>query len=467
MKLANKFLVSHLALRPVQRTLLGLAIFFSLAAIPLPAQSSPGQAAASTVSLHDRVWIASQVYSDIQTYFGHWRAVPDLDFDKEFQSYIDQILANDDRRTFVLATTALVAKLQNGHSGFGDLSMFEDFGQPLGLYACPIDSKWVVVRSSVKGVKPGDVIAGIDGEKIDGFYQSLSQYLSASDERWKRRALFESPYLFPQSFSLQLADGRKVAITRQGKPRFPGEEFTEDTVKEQRDFSYIRIPSFGKPNFEDDAVKAVHDLPKAKAIIFDIRGNHGGSTPSKLVDALMDRPYRWFAEATPLSIALFKSQGALADHSDVYWYGGVQQPGENPYRGDIYILVDGGCFSACEDFVMPFKNTHRATIVGERTAGSTGQPFVQNFGNGMVIQLSMKREFFANGEEFEGVGILPDVEIHTTAEDIASGRDPVMARVAEMVRAKAYPSFPPLGNPSPCKPHKVSLLRPAQGPPVE
>jgi hypothetical protein len=56
---------------------------------------------------------------------------------------------------------------------------------------------------------------------------------------------------------VQLADGSKVAITRQGQFHFPGGEFTEDTIKELQDVSYIRIPSFGKPNFEDDAVKAV------------------------------------------------------------------------------------------------------------------------------------------------------------------------------------------------------------------
>jgi carboxyl-terminal processing protease len=184
-------------------------------------------------------------------------------------------------------------------------------------------------------------------------------------------------------------------------------------------------------------VKAVHDTPNAKVIIFDVRGNHGGSTPSKLVDALMDRPYRWFSEPTPLSIGLFKLQGELADHSDVYWYGGTQQPGEKPYRGDVYVLVDGGCFSACEDFVMPFRNSHRATLVGEKTAGSSGQPFVQVFDNGMLIQVGAKREFFPNGEEFEGVGISPDVDVHTTAADIESGGDPVLEKVTEMIRTKA------------------------------
>lgn len=37
--------------------------------------------------LRDRVWNAPKIYSAIDTYFGHWQAVPNLDFDKEFQSF--------------------------------------------------------------------------------------------------------------------------------------------------------------------------------------------------------------------------------------------------------------------------------------------------------------------------------------------------------------------------------------------
>jgi carboxyl-terminal processing protease len=269
----------------------------------------------------------------------------------------------------------------------------------------------------------------VTGRSFEDFYQAQRQYISASDERWRKRSLLEYPYLFPQSFSLQLAVGRSVA-----KPTFPGEEYTQDTVEQRQRIPYLRIPSFGRPNFEADAVKAVHEF--AKALILDVRGNHGGNTPVKLVEALMDRPYRWFAEATPVSIGLFKSQGALGEHSDVYWYGGTQPPEDSAYHGEVYVLVDGGCFSACEDFVMPLKNTHRATLVGERTAGSTGQPFVHSFENGMLLQLGTKREFFPNGEDFEGVGIAPDVEVHPTVADVASQRDVALARVLELLEAK-------------------------------
>jgi hypothetical protein len=83
MKSVGGIPMSHPVFRSVPQMLLELAMLFCVAAIPSAAQSTAGQSENSTVSLHDRVWIASQAYSDIQTYFGHWRAVPDLDFDKK------------------------------------------------------------------------------------------------------------------------------------------------------------------------------------------------------------------------------------------------------------------------------------------------------------------------------------------------------------------------------------------------
>jgi len=40
-----------------------------------------------------------------------------LDLDKEFKSYLDQVIANDDRRAFDLASMELFAKLNNGPAG--------------------------------------------------------------------------------------------------------------------------------------------------------------------------------------------------------------------------------------------------------------------------------------------------------------------------------------------------------------
>ncbi len=413
---------------PLHRLVVSAVLMVSLS-VHTSAQPEPS----GTLSLKERVRVASEIYSSVQLYFAHWRAVPDFDLKKAYDAYLDQILATEDRKSFDMASMEFFAMLRNGHTGFSDKWLQDTEGQQLGFYATTVEGKWVVLRSNLPELKPGDVIAEIDGQPFEEFFQGKKKYLSASDERWTRRALFESPYLFPQSFGVVLQDGRKVAVKRHGQFQWPGQGYSDIVATEKDGIGYIRIPSFSKPVFNRAAVKAVQSFRANKAIIIDVRSNHGGSTPVELTSKLMDRPYHWFTESTPATVGIFKYLGELGSHSELLWYGDVEQPDVDHYQGAVYILVDGGCFSACEDFVMPFKDNHRATILGERTAGSTGQPFSLDLGNGMGAGIGTKREFLPDGSKFEGVGVAPDIEVRTTIEDLRKGRDPVLEKAYELI----------------------------------
>ena len=108
--------------------------------------------------------------------------------------------------------------------------------------------------------------------------------------------------------------------------------------------------------------------------------------------------------------------------------GALIKPSDVVYTGKLMVLTDGDCASACEDFVMPLKYSGRATILGARTYGSSGQPWIHDFGNGMRIRISSLRLYLPDGSEFEGVGIRPDVEVEATADELRSGRDVVLER---------------------------------------
>lgn len=141
-------------------------VVLCLSGILVSAQESTANA---ELLLRDRVWIATQIYSAIDTYFGHWQAVPNLDFDKKSQFYLYQIIASDDRRNFDMATLELIAKLKNGHSGFNDYWLIDNYGQMLGFRTRRIDESWVVTESRTADLKRGDVIVGINGQGFDDF----------------------------------------------------------------------------------------------------------------------------------------------------------------------------------------------------------------------------------------------------------------------------------------------------------
>jgi carboxyl-terminal processing protease len=73
-------------------------------------------------------------------------------------------------------------------------------------------------------------------------------------------------------------------------------------------------------------------------------------------------------------------------------------------------------------------------IIGEPAWGSTGQPLVTDFRNGMSLSVSTKRESFPDGSQFEGIGIIPDTEVHPTADDLRTGTDPVLYKPITLAR---------------------------------
>ncbi len=403
-----------------------------LSTLPLHAavaQSAPQ----TTVPLAERVTIATQIYNAISVYFSQWKGAPDFDLDREYDAYLRQILSNDDRLAFTHASQAFIAKLNDGHSDFYDRYVIDTYAKSFGFYAMPLQGKWTVITSRIDAIKPGDVLSTLDGQDFGEFYLRNRQFVSGSDEPDRSAHFFYHRDLFPQAFVLGLADGRKVEIKRLA----PSTSANPDDATEVRDENgilYIRIPGFGAPKFEDAAVEAVKAHLTAKAIIIDVRGNGGGSTPERLFSVLMDRPYQGWSEETSTRMGVLEIHQDVGPRPYLHWSAPIQTPAQTHYTGQVVILTDARCFSACEDFVEPFKANHRATIVGGHTAGSTGQPYNKTLENGFGFRVSAKREYFPDGSEFAGIGVTPDVALEPTPADLKAGRDPVLAKARSLIR---------------------------------
>ena len=84
---------------------------------------------------------------------------------------------------------------------------------------------------------------------------------------------------------------------------------------------------------------------------------------------------------------------------------------------------------------MPFKDNGRATIIGETTEGSSGQPYFFNFGNGMTLLVGAARYTFPDGSPFESVGIKPTISVELRIADVRDGIDPVLNKARELAGA--------------------------------
>jgi len=422
--------------------------------LPLVTTAALTQTTPAALAPRERALITAKLYAAVKLYFAHLSAIPDFDLEASYAKLLDEAFAAKDRYAFDLACIAFVAELKNGHSNFYDDWLGTYNGESLGFQAGYYEDKWVVTYSRIPELKVGEVLVSLDSQPFETFYQSKKRYISASSERDSRNRFTYQRYLFPPQFQLVKGDGTKVTIKR-----VPFINVTEKTegrwlVKDQ--VAYIKVPAFQPAVFEEDALKLVTEYKGAKSLILDLRGNGGGSTPSKLIDALMDRPYRSASWQSPQHVAVFKVWGDYitelekdpkAPHDETY--GALStlrdlgtgmyfspstwsKPSKLVFAGKVFILIDRSVFSAGEDCCIPFKDNHRATIIGEATGGSTGQPYSVSFPNGIGFRVSSKRDSFPDGSPFEGLGVQPDIAVSTTIADLRSGKDPVLAKALEL-----------------------------------
>jgi C-terminal processing protease CtpA/Prc len=82
------------------------------------------------------------------------------------------------------------------------------------------------------------------------------------------------------------------------------------------------------------------------------------------------------------------------------------------------LLVGPRTFSAAEDFAVAFDYMKRGKIIGQPTGGSTGQPVSFDLPGGGTARVCGKRDSYPNGKEFVGVGIIPDIVIMPTINDL-------------------------------------------------
>ena len=267
------------------------------------------------LSVSERAYIASRIYSSIECYFAHRAGIADLDTDSAFRSYLDKALTAKGRLEFDLATQEFIARLRNKHTQFDDRWLYRNHGQPLGFWVAPVEGKWVITRAHDDRLRRGDVIRAIDGVAIETFVRDKRRYIAASSERIARSLLFDRAYLFPRRFALELEDGRKIAIERVAPSDAPAQEArapaSEGRWVTEGSVAYIKIPGFNHANFEKTAIEFVGRYRGSQCLIIDVRSNGGGSTPHELLRELMNREWRDWATSTPSLVALHRAQGRL------------------------------------------------------------------------------------------------------------------------------------------------------------
>jgi len=403
------------------------------------------------IALERRLLILSETIRLVERAFIHWEdaAIRSDELGQLAETFFAKAAEAETRSDFLKVMWELFGQLRNGHSWYFDKLASAPDGS-ISFSMVEMGGEWVVQRDLADVLQVGDAVVSIEGKHPSEWCKQLAPYMGTSSETVRRiRMNHILSYVMPGravevEFEDQHRSRQKVILPRlaHDDERIASRQAPETEGKwlHENRVAYIRIPSFGDPKYEDRALELVREYWGASALIVDVRGNGGGSTPSRLTRLLMDRPYRWWTERSRHPEWMKKRHGDVEIRfAENYEYAERRSDWQEPagegerYNGRIILLADRFVGSAAEDFIMPFKDNGRATVVGERTWGSTGQPVFRHFGEDIHVAIGSIRAYMPSGEPFEGVGIAPDVEVKLTREHLYNKRDVALDKALELI----------------------------------
>ena len=113
-------------------------------------------------------------------------------------------------------------------------------------------------------------------------------------------------------------------------------------------------------------------------------------------------------------------------------------PVDYAYKGKIVLLTSPITFSAAESFVIDMKESGNVVLIGEPTAGDTGnRPKTFKTSNGMCFRIpTASPSVSPQGFPLEGIGVAPDYFISQTVSDFIKNRDAQLEFAKQYLTAK-------------------------------
>jgi len=304
-------------------------------------------------------------------------------------------------------------------------------------------------------INEGTEILSINEMPAAKLIDSLSQYITSDgyNTTYKRflmnGGLFAERYRFlypkkePLNFQLKSIKGtqlltlnafQKPGYDSSGVAPLPTTEYKLLTA--DSNIAYLKLRSFFNGEKFAGYRGIFADIQKRglKTLIIDLRGNTGGETgwASSLYSFLIDTPtyfYRLPAEIT--------QQKLLYDNTKIrHWVKGaaafkypIVTPDTSIYKGKIYVLINGGSFSATSLLAANLRRLKDVTFVGEETGGSKNiwtAGVIKNRtlpATKLLLSYGVVPAYFGDISEIDGHGLMADVPVTYNIEDYLKKKD--------------------------------------------
>lgn len=430
--------------------------------LTVPSAASPGGNGdeAWTGSTEQKVGGLAAIWAEAKYGFPSFAAVPELDWDQSFHEFLPRVIEAETIEDYYRELMEFAGLLRDGHTDvLPPWGYFRpEFDHP-PLEVRVVEGRCLVARVGdaaelgEAGLVPGVEIVSVDGVaarvRLD---QSIHPYhprgSTDANDAMNVFYLLRGPRGSEARLTVRGLDGeeRSIALTRDsttgdGSPFLPRflEAMAGAPAIEQEilpdDLMYVWLANFDEPAVADAFLRFVaeaveYDLP---GLIIDLRQSLGGRSDvaEKMIGALIDAsvrtPRRKYPHHVPAHLQWGRPRAWSTD-------GATIEPRDGPrYLGPIVVLTSPITGSTAEDFVISLRDGGRVTVVGERSAGSAGNPNSSPLPGGGRFRMATFRAYLPDGGEYVGRGIEPDELVPPTSASVRDITDPAGARAREIL----------------------------------
>lgn len=417
------------------------------------------------MDISERLWALSSLWAaarEVYPYFDRLQA----DWDETYRAFIPRLLDAADDRTAWLLLCAFVRLLNDGHSTVTPPRALMAANGVTPFRLTHVGDSFLITEAAEETLLLRELRA-VDGVPMGELVRRMDQYkYTAAGHPYRGHLESWLPVLLPGRDHVLETEGGEVPCTfpeelpslvkaPEPESRRPFEAVGEGLRLYEGGILCARVDDMQHVEHAAAFQKALGEI-RPRAVIFDIRRNMGGMTLCgaryaqpffegsfggsrkwtqlrKAVDAAGNSQLSCMGPQTRqrlLEQGIVKAEEFLeaeryAKRTQFEYYHDTWESPCEVRRPDcpVLLLTSRDTISAAEDFTCFFRANRRGLILGERTFGSTGNPYLLSLpdgGRGQVVSVGYE---IADGTPFVGVGIAPDIPCAPRAADWREGWD--------------------------------------------
>ena len=436
----------------------------------------------NTLSNTDKIYGLSKFWQEVNYNFVYLNKIDRKKWNNDYKNLITEVQETKNDFEYYLLLKKFCATLNDGHTyifypdAINDNIYINDFGN-YKLYISNIEGKAIITKinfSKKDEIPIGSEIIKVNGINTSEYIKdSILPYISASTNFVREDIATEKMFLGQKGKEYKIKI--KLPNNKEKELLLIHKETTETKLypiekkvglmefkKLKNNIVYIKINSFSNSSILKQFLDSLSLIKKANGLIIDLRENYGGnSSISKNLAQFLttDTILNETRNQCRQNISTYKAWGAYIKEKDTiknhknlmsylsyrdeYFYKFPYEPyiipkGNREYciKKPTVILTGHSTASSAENFLLYLDNQKNIVRFGEKTYGSTGQPFVFTLPGGGYGQVCTKKVTYSDGREFVGIGIIPHKEIKPTLSDFRNKYDRVLQEAVKYLLIK-------------------------------